>query len=229
MNYSEGANSNVVDEDPYNLDDLKDNPLYDASAETLRDEPSDIGIFDMLIPNEPCFGNNFADYGENGVAAFKNTSQNITVDFALHAMKLVSTTSNIPKTLPRGRVDGYAFVTKSEPKYNMEGARMKMDQDSLGDQHGAYSGTKASAEKFIYQYDKDKDVFKMNRKIGYNIDKDQLYWKGKLKEGIAPIPHLIKGRYHNPVEQMEPVSDEERKDILVKYIYIRHKEHINFR
>ena len=43
----------MADEDPYNLDDLKDNPRYDASAETMTDEPSDIGMFDMLIPNEP--------------------------------------------------------------------------------------------------------------------------------------------------------------------------------
>ena len=58
--------AHVVDEDPYNLDDLKDNPRYDASAETLTDEPSDIGIFDMLIPGEPCSGNGFANYGEDG-------------------------------------------------------------------------------------------------------------------------------------------------------------------
>ena len=192
LNSSEGANANVVDDDPYNLDDMKDNPNYDASAETLTDEPSDIGLFDMIIPNEPCMGNNFANYGENGIAAIINHARNITLDFALKAMRTVSETSNIPTTLPRGRVDGFAFVTQSEPNFVLTNGKMKMLVDEMGDQHGSYSSKNSAAEKMIYQFDHNTKTFKMNRRIGYSVDKDLLYWKGQLKPGVVPIPHLIK-------------------------------------
>ena len=80
---------------------MRNNPHYDASAEEVTDEPSDIGMFDMNVPNEPCYGNSFQGYGEG--AAIRNGKKYISLDFALAAMKKVAPTNNIPTTLPRGR------------------------------------------------------------------------------------------------------------------------------
>ena len=90
--FSEGANANVQDKEPYNLNDMANNKNYDDSVETLKDDVTNVGLFDMRIPNEACYSNNFEGYGENGCAAIQNTSKYILIDFSFkeHHLQLIT-------------------------------------------------------------------------------------------------------------------------------------------
>ena len=88
-----------------------------------------------------------------------NNGKYIRTEFALMAFKELANVENIPTTIPRGRVDGWAFVTKSPPNFHVQGGRLIINTSDLGDAHGVYSAKLSNADKFVFRLDRTKGKF----------------------------------------------------------------------
>ena len=180
-----GANDNVCEVDPYGLDDMPQQPSnhYEASGEEETED--EVGYFDMQIENEPCWANRFEGYGEG--CAIPNSSNYLTTEFCLRACKEAFKNPNIPTKLPRGRVDGYCFITRSEPKYTITGGKKVLRTDDLCDRHGAYASNKTNTSRDVYVLKPETDKFHVDKTLVFDLDEDVIYRREDLKDGVQPI------------------------------------------
>jgi hypothetical protein len=167
------------------LDDLPDEN-YDASGEVT----DDVGMFDMVIENQPCYANKFEGFG-NG-CAIPTKSSYVSTEFALKHFKLASETENIPTTIPGGRVDGYAFITKSEPEFIVRNGKKLFKSNNIGDRHGTYNSEQTNTDKWVYILNRETGKFKCHKEIAYSLDEDVLYYRGQTKPGVMPIASRVK-------------------------------------
>ena len=163
---------------------------YDASGEV--EQGDDVGMFDMIIDNQPCFANKFEGYGDG--CAIPTKSSYLSTEFGLKHFKNVSQTENIPTTIPRGRTDGYAFITKSEPEFQTRNGKKQFRSANLGDRHGTYNSEQTNTDKWVYILNRETGKFKCHKDIAYSLDEDILYYRGKTKPGVMKLESRVKVR-----------------------------------
>ena len=154
---------------------------YDADAEI----ESDHAMFDSKIDGEPCWANNFAGYGEG--CAIQTSKKYVTLEFVLNVFRELYKSLNIPKTLPRGRVDGWCFITKGEPQFYMRAGQKTLSTDDMNDAHGVYDNKKTNSSKEVHQLNRSTMRFIKRSDLSYDLTTDTFYKTDEVKEGCEKI------------------------------------------
>ena len=142
-------------------------------------------MFDTKIEGEPCWANNFAGYGEG--CARQTAKKYVTLDFVLSVFRDLYNAENIPKTLPRGQVDGWCFITRSDPQFYFRSGQKTLSTDEMNDVHGVYDPKKTNSSKEVHELNRTTMNFVKRSDLSYDLTTDTIYKTDEVKEGCQKI------------------------------------------